>query len=111
MSALTLCLLPMVLLSLIQIATPTRGSAHSSSYIPRHTPLGMLLRKRSLEAALRGPPTSSLFADSLMEKRSNKRDDGYWIWMPAHGYMPIPRDEISANTGGSDNTGNLLRYG
>jgi hypothetical protein len=26
-----------------------------------------------------------------------KRDDGYWIWMPAHGYMSVPRDEVRHN--------------
>lgn len=114
MTSLAVCLLPAVLLAILQVATPARDSAHiATGHASRHTPLGLLLRKRSLESALRGPPTSSLFSDSLIERMpTNKRgDEGYWIWMPAHGYMPIPREELAEQQGGQDSMGNLLRYG
>lgn len=111
MTSLAACLLPAVLLALLQVAAPARDSAHTVGHASRHTPLGLLLRKRSLEGALRGPPTSSIFGDTMLERSPSKRDDGYWIWMPAHGYMPIPRDEVEEQQSGQESMGNLLRYG
>lgn len=71
--------------------------------------LAHILRRRSSE--LQGPP--QIYADQLAEYLQAvpiKRNDGYWIWMPAHGYMSVPRDEPLSNRE-KDGTGNLLRYG
>lgn len=75
------------------------------------TPLGHILRRRSSE--LQGPP--QIYADRLSEilhgSSIKRADDGYWIWMPAHGYMSVPRDEVASQSRDNDRMGNLLRYG
>lgn len=81
----------------------TRSAASSAS-------LGHILRRRSAE--MQAPPNyyESRLASYLRPVQA-KRDDGYWIWMPAHGYMSVPRDEVPASSGDKDSMGNLLRYG
>ncbi|KAH3701087.1 hypothetical protein DPMN_076071 [Dreissena polymorpha] len=39
----------------------------------------------------------------------NKRS-GFWIWMPAQGYVSVPNEQISEGTKGNGG-GNVLRYG
>ncbi|CAL1541689.1 unnamed protein product [Lymnaea stagnalis] len=110
MPSLSVYLLPVFLLAILHAVAPAEEGAVFSGPTLRNNALRMLLRKRSLEAALRAP--RPMYADSLMNSR-NKRDDGdYWIWMPAHGYMPVPRDEVpEPQTDQRDSMGNLLRYG
>lgn len=38
----------------------------------------------------------------------NKRN-GFWIWMPAQGYVSVPSEQFSE--GSKTNGGNVLRYG
>jgi len=42
-----------------------------------------------------------------------KRDaNSGWIWMPAQGYVPLPKSqETSDGDGGSGKTGKIMRYG
>lgn len=72
--------------------------------------LSHILRRRS--ALLQAPPQyyTPRLANYLQEAPS-KRDDGYWIWMPAHGYISMPRDESSIQSGNRNSMDNLLRYG
>ncbi|BFZ14154.1 hypothetical protein BsWGS_17193 [Bradybaena similaris] len=108
MTSIAVYLLPVALLAILHAVAPAEETGPLSGPSPRHGALGLLLRKRSLEAALRAPP--SIYSESLIEAPA-KRDDGYWIWMPAHGYMPIPTDDAPEQQGSRDSMGNLLRYG
>ncbi|CAG5123608.1 unnamed protein product [Candidula unifasciata] len=108
MPSIAVYFLPVALFAILHAVAPAEESSRLSGTSSRHGTLGLLLRKRSLEAALRAPP--SIYSESLIESPA-KRDDGYWIWMPAHGYMPIPTDDAPEQQGGRDSMGNLLRYG
>ncbi|XP_076457759.1 uncharacterized protein LOC143291652 [Babylonia areolata] len=86
-------------------SAPARLSAASS--------LAHLLRGRR-SAELQAPPhyyAASRLGAGFFGSAPSKRDDGYWIWMPAHGYMSVPRDEVASSSGDKDSMGNLLRYG
>lgn len=55
-------------------------------------------------------PSSINAKRSRFGNPSTKKRGGIWIWMPAQGYVSVPRDEV----GGTSNKGsssNLLRYG
>lgn len=45
----------------------------------------------------------------LHETKADKRN-GYWIWMPAQGYVPVEPSSKSAESKGS-NGGNIFRFG
>lgn len=105
-SSALLCLATLVLLA--ADASQAENSAETADLAsPR---LAHLLRRRSSE--MQAPPNyyESRLASYLRPVQA-KRDDGYWIWMPAHGYMSVPRDEAGTNSGDKDIMGNLLRYG
>ena len=41
-----------------------------------------------------------------------KRDrHGFWIWMPAQGYVSVPRGEVAGGDRKGGSNSNLLRYG
>ncbi|KAK6963624.1 hypothetical protein BgiMline_030783, partial [Biomphalaria glabrata] len=107
MTSLAIYLLPAILLAVFHAAAHAEDGTGPLS---RHNALRTLLRKRSLEAALRAPPSLySELLDSPLKRDSNGGD--YWIWMPAHGYMPVPNDEVTEQQGGQEKMGTLLRYG
>uniref|UniRef100_A0A0B6Z3P1 Uncharacterized protein n=1 Tax=Arion vulgaris TaxID=1028688 RepID=A0A0B6Z3P1_9EUPU len=108
MPSIAVYFLPVALFAILHAVAPTEEASPLSGPSPRHASLGLLLRKRSLETGFRAPP--SIYSESLIESPS-KRDDGYWIWMPAHGYMPIPTDDAPEQPKDRDSMGNLLRYG
>ncbi|KAK3581725.1 hypothetical protein CHS0354_015494 [Potamilus streckersoni] len=65
----------------------------------------------SVRPALLAPPR--VYMDKVepyLQKRTAKRD-GFWIWMPAQGYVSVPREEVSGGTSKGSSTSNLLRYG
>lgn len=109
LSAAVLCLATLSLIT----GSQSQGSAADADSAPsRLSPasLAHLLRRRSAE--LQAPP--HYYASRLaayLHSAPSKRDDGYWIWMPAHGYMSVPRDEVVSSSGDKDGMGNLLRYG
>ncbi|KAK7497098.1 hypothetical protein BaRGS_00011628 [Batillaria attramentaria] len=88
-----------------------RSVDSSSAHSQTSSQLGHILRRRSSE--LQAPP--QIYAPrfgNMMHAAPVKRDDGvYWIWMPASGYMSVPRDEVVAQSRDTDGMGNLLRYG
>ena len=108
LSAAVLCLATLSLIT----GSQSQGSAADADSAPsRLSPasLAHLLRRRSAE--LQAPP--HYYASRLaayLHSAPSKRDDGYWIWMPAHGYMSVPRDEVVSSSGDKDGMGNLLRY-
>ncbi|KAH9504260.1 hypothetical protein Btru_064475 [Bulinus truncatus] len=109
MTSLAIYLLPAVALAVFHFAAPAEEGSGLTGPLSRHNALRLLLRKRSLESALRAPP--SLYPD-MLESPMKRDNDGYWIWMPAHGYMPVPNDEVSEEQQrGQDRQGTILRYG
>jgi len=97
-------------LALLASASQSEDSNSLSSASLNSAPsLGHLLRRRSAE--LQAPPHYYERMAGMLRSAPSKRDDGYWIWMPAHGYMSVPRDEVAASSGDKDSMGNLLRYG
>ncbi|KAL8587222.1 hypothetical protein ACOMHN_013306 [Nucella lapillus] len=108
-------LLLVLCLALSSPALQSRAQAASSDHAPSRSAassLAQLLRARR-SAELQAPP--HYYAASRLAgyfgSAPSKRDDGYWIWMPAHGYMSVPRDEVASSSGDKDSMGNLLRYG
>lgn len=55
-------------------------------------------------------PSSLNAKRSMFGNRSTKKRGGIWIWMPAQGYVSVPRDEVSGG-GNKGASSNLLRYG
>ena len=114
-----LCLLATLSLSAGGDSQSPRSAAAADSAparlssAPSASSLAHLLRRRSAE--LQAPPphyyASRLGAGAFLGPAPSKRDDSFWIWMPAHGYMSVPRDELVASSGDKDGMGNLLRYG
>jgi len=97
-------------LALFASASQSEDSSSLNSASLNSAPsLGHLLRRRSAE--LQAPPHYYERLAGMLRSAPAKRDDGYWIWMPAHGYMSVPRDEVAAASGDKDSVGNLLRYG
>ncbi|KAK3699675.1 hypothetical protein RRG08_062466 [Elysia crispata] len=109
--------LPVALLALLHCAATStadeeRGLESMADSRSPHSPLALLLRKRSLEAALRAPPSYGYFPDSLLEPPELKRGGNeMWIWMPAHGYIPVPSDHSSHSASKEYRTANLMRHG
>lgn len=69
---------------------------------------------------LRNPNGVSLLAPPSIYKSKfkpshqstpTKRDGGFWIWMPAQGYVPVPRQDAGGESGRGSGSSNLLRYG
>ncbi|RUS83921.1 hypothetical protein EGW08_008335 [Elysia chlorotica] len=112
-SSLTL-FLPVALLALLQCAVTSPADderAFGDGSRSQHSPLALLLRKRSLEAALRAPPSYSYYPESLFEPEMKRGGKEMWIWMPAHGYIPVPSDHSSGSSGQEYRTANLMRHG
>ena len=68
-------------------------------------------RHRRHGLSLLSPPNmyQEKFAPFL--HRTPSKRDGFWIWMPAQGYVSVPRQgQAGANGRGGANS-NLLRYG
>ena len=60
--------------------------------------------------SLLAPP--SVYMNKLqpyLQKPPSKRN-GFWIWMPAQGYVSVPQEEAEASSKGNG-AGNVLRYG
>lgn len=55
-------------------------------------------------------PSSLNAKRSIFGNRSTQKRGGIWIWMPAQGYVSVPRDEVSGG-GSKGASSNLLRYG
>ncbi|GFS20716.1 hypothetical protein ElyMa_003320300 [Elysia marginata] len=108
--------LPVALFALLQCAAPSTAEDERSlqsgaeSRSP-HSPLALLLRKRSLEAALRAPPSYGYYPESMLEPEVKRGGDEMWIWMPAHGYIPVPNDHGSNSASKEYRTANLMRHG
>lgn len=117
-SSLTL-FLPVALMALLHCAAPSTADDErrlSSGVESRgqHSPLALLLRKRSLDAELRAPPSYGYYPNSLVsefEPEVKRGGDEMWIWMPAHGYIPVPNDHGSSSGSKEYRTANLMRHG
>lgn len=40
-----------------------------------------------------------------------KRNNGVWIWMPAQGYVSVPKDQQAINDNDPNKQGKIMRYG
>lgn len=40
-----------------------------------------------------------------------KRNNGAWVWMPAQGYVPLPKNQQTADAGSGGKNGKVMRYG
>ena len=49
-------------------------------------------------------------SNSGLKRSYEKRNNGVWIWMPAQGYVPVPKDQINGN-GSQGKNGKIMRYG
>ena len=61
-------------------------------------------------------PPPSVYMNKLqpyIQKPSKRnRHDGFWIWMPAQGYVSVPQEEVAGGSSkGNGGGGNVLRYG
>ncbi|KAK7089850.1 uncharacterized protein [Littorina saxatilis] len=111
LSAFVLCLATLSLSTGSQ-SEDSNAQADSAPSRLASSSLAHILRRRSAE--LQAPPHiyASRLASYLRPSPSKRDPDGgYWIWMPAHGYMSVPRDEVVSSSGDKDSMGNLLRYG
>nr|QUP52024.1 NKY-2 [Urechis unicinctus] len=41
----------------------------------------------------------------------DKRNDGIWIWMPAQGYVSVPKQQQAIGDEASGKPGKIMRYG
>lgn len=46
----------------------------------------------------------------LHESKSTAKRNGFWIWMPAQGYVPVKEDDRPSETKSTGSSG-VLRYG
>ena len=42
---------------------------------------------------------------------STSKRNGFWIWMPAQGYVSVPAEQLAGGSSTGSGSGNLLRYG
>lgn len=60
-------------------------------------------------------PPPSVYMNKLqpfIETPSKRnRYDGFWIWMPAQGYVSVPQEEAAGGASKGNGAGNVLRYG
>ncbi|GFO39698.1 hypothetical protein PoB_006620300 [Plakobranchus ocellatus] len=114
-SSVSLYFLPVALLAMFHCAAPAPEErplqVGAAGRVP-HSQLALLLRKRSLDAALRAPPSSAYYPDSMFAPEPKRgASDEMWIWMPAHGYIPVPSNQ-GADTGRNEyRVANLMRHG
>lgn len=40
-----------------------------------------------------------------------KRNNGAWVWMPAQGYVSLPKNQQAVDAGSSGKHGKIMRYG
>ena len=58
-------------------------------------------------------PPPSVYMNKLqpyIQKPPSKRN-GFWIWMPAQGYVSVPQEEVAGGQSKGNGAGNVLRYG
>lgn len=58
-----------------------------------------------------GSMASRLHAAGLNYGEVQKRADSYWIWMPARGYVSVPRTQVGVASNGAEQGSHVLRYG
>lgn len=108
-------LLSILALSLIiqqTVAIETEGAVDTQegglSYI-----LNNLRQKRTNRLSLLAPPYAyhHKLAPFLQQTAAKRGEGGFWIWMPAQGYISVPKDDEGANAGANPSKGSILRYG
>jgi len=51
------------------------------------------------------------FGMPYIKYRVDKRNNGVWIWMPAQGYVSVPKQQQSLTEDASSKQGKIMRYG
>ena len=60
--------------------------------------------------ALQAPP--HVYMNKLKRYYDEKtKRNGFWIWMPAQGYVSVPSEQLSEGSKNSGGNANVLRYG
>ena len=53
----------------------------------------------------------SSFGMPYIKYRVDKRNNGVWIWMPAQGYVSVPKQQQALSVDASAKQGKIMRYG
>jgi hypothetical protein len=56
------------------------------------------------------PPMNKRFSD-FMPYIKSKKNNGIWIWMPAQGYVSVPKDQQALENAEAAKQGKIMRYG
>lgn len=51
------------------------------------------------------------FSVPYFKYRQDKRNDGIWIWMPAQGYVSVPKQQQAMENDANGKPGKIMRYG
>ena len=51
------------------------------------------------------------FSMPYFKYRQDKRNDGIWIWMPAQGYVSVPKQQQAIENDANGKPGKIMRYG
>lgn len=66
----------------------------------KHAPSASSVHKRFTE-----------FSVPYFKYRQDKRNDGIWIWMPAQGYVSVPKQQQAVDDLANGKGGKIMRYG
>jgi hypothetical protein len=103
----------------LSVATPNKDAAGAPAEVREQSRLQYILANLRRRAELSAIAPPNVYQNKMAPygnaptapmKRASADGDGFWIWMPAQGYVNVPRDEAAGAGGGASNS-NLLRYG
>jgi hypothetical protein len=117
-----------VLLLSVVAAMPYRGSPNDedieqqalasdfdlkepSSSASTRTWLRYLLSQSKQQEDLTPHKRFSEFSVPYLKYRHDKRNDGIWIWMPAQGYVSVPKQQQTIEDPLNGKPGKIMRYG
>ena len=109
--AVTMLSISLVITEPVPMDTVEEGDVPSAESEGRYAYVVTDLRQRRNGLSLLPPPNmyQQKFAPFL-HKSPSKRD-GFWIWMPAQGYVSVPRQGSTGGRRKGGSNSNLLRYG
>ena len=63
------------------------------------------------QGGVRFVSNSKRYSDFAMPYIKYKRNNGIWIWMPAQGYVSVPKDQQALDSADAAKQGKIMRYG
>lgn len=96
--------------------TSSLSGARLRSDLPPFAWLRYIINRSLQPAVAAGDEFDSLELASLANSETGsfppqKRNNGAWVWMPAQGYVSLPKNQQTADANANGKHGKIMRYG